>query len=60
MSNPKPPAQMDPVTAELLALLRLLIVRAYPGASDVVDRIEALEQWRAQQAAVYPTINTGA
>lgn len=53
------PAQMDPVTAELLALLRLLIVRAYPGASDVVDRIEALEQWRAQSAASYPAISTG-
>lgn len=59
MSTPKP-VQMDPVTAELLALLRLLIVRTVPSHGDLVARIEALEQQRQEDAAVYPTITTGA
>lgn len=50
----------DPVTAELLQIIRLLINRLTPGASpELLQRIEALEQWRAASAAVYPTIATG-
>lgn len=51
---------IDPVTAELLQLIRLLITRLTPDASpELLQRIEALEQWRAASAAVYPTIQTG-
>ena len=58
MSTPKP---IDPVTAELFQLIRMLINRMTPGVSaDIIQRIEALEAARTADAAVYPTITPGA
>jgi hypothetical protein len=44
----------DQIIAELFALVRLLIERQAAVPADVVQRLAALESWRAGVEAVWP------
>lgn len=55
MTQPAKP--LDPLVAELISLIRLLIEHIPTSASaDLFARLAALEAWKAESAGVYPTV----